>query len=65
MRRWQSSAAYRIAFINFGAYAVGLAVLGLILFEVMHVRFARQLDSMVMDEARTLQNEYFGGVSAS
>lgn len=61
MRSWRSSAAYRIAFINFGAYSAGLALLGVIVFAVMHIAFSRQLDSMVADEARTLQNEYAGG----
>lgn len=58
MPKWRSSAAYRIAFINFGAYAAGLALLGLIVFAVMHLAFSRQLDSMVSDEARTLQEEF-------
>lgn len=58
MRKWRTSAAYRIAFINFGAYAAALAVLGLLVFAVMHIAFSRQLDSMVSDEARTLQEEY-------
>jgi signal transduction histidine kinase len=61
MRSWGSSAAYRIAFINLGAYAAGLAVLGVIVFAVMHIAFSRQLDSMVSDEAQTLQDEYRGG----
>jgi hypothetical protein len=61
MRKWQSSAAYRIAFINFGAYSAGLALLGVVVFAVMHLAFAHQLDSMVMDEARTLQEEYATG----
>ncbi len=61
MRKWRSSAAYRIAFINFGAYAVGLALLGMIVFAVMHVAFSRQLDSMVSDEAQTLQDEFRSG----
>jgi hypothetical protein len=61
MRNWQSSAAYRIAFINFGAYAAGLALLGVVMFAVMHVAFARQLDSMVVDESLTLQQEYATG----
>jgi signal transduction histidine kinase len=61
MRSWRSSAAYRIAFINFGAYSLGLALLGVIVFGVMHVAFSRQLDSMVSDEALILQNEYAGG----
>jgi signal transduction histidine kinase len=61
MRNWRSSAAYRIAFINFGAYAAGLALLGVVMFAVMHVAFARQLDSMVVDESVTLQQEYATG----
>jgi hypothetical protein len=61
MRRWRSSAAYRIAFVNFGAYAAGLAVLGIIVFVVMHVAFTRQLDSMVSDEAQTLADEFARG----
>jgi signal transduction histidine kinase len=61
MRSWRSSAAYRIAFVNFGAYSAGLALLGIIVFAVMHIAFTRQLDSMVLDEARTLQSEYASG----
>ena len=61
MRSWRSSAAYQIAFINFGAYSAGLALLGVIVFAVMHIAFSRQLDSMVLDESRTLQSEYAGG----
>jgi signal transduction histidine kinase len=60
MRKWGRSAAYRIAFISFGAYAAGLALLGVIVFALMHMAFSRQLDSMVSDEARTLQEEYLG-----
>lgn len=58
MHKWQSSAAYRIAFIIFGATAAGLALLGIIIFGVMHLAFTRQLDSMVSDEAQTLAQEY-------
>jgi signal transduction histidine kinase len=61
MRKWRSSAAYRIAFVNFGAYAAGLALLGAIVFAVMHIAFSRQLDSMVSDEAQTLQDEFVRG----
>ena len=61
MRKWLSSAAYRIAFINFAAYAAGLAILGVFVFGVMHIAFSRQLNSMVSDEARTLQDEYASG----
>lgn len=58
MRKWISSAAYRIAFVNFGAYALGLALLGLVVFGMIHVAFKRQLDSMVVDEAQALADEY-------
>ena len=58
MARWRSSAAYRIAFINFGAYALGLALLGCAVFGMMHMEFKRQLDSRVSDEAHALAEEY-------
>lgn len=61
MHRWRSSAAYRIAFINFGAYATGLAALGVVVFVAMHIAFSRQLNSMVRESARILQNEYTTG----
>jgi signal transduction histidine kinase len=61
MRRWRASAAYRIAFANFGAYAAGLALLGAVIFAVMHISLTRQLDSMVSDEATTLASEYRAG----
>jgi len=58
MRRWRASAAYRIAFVNFVAFALGLAILGAIVFAAMHVAFTRQLDGQVRDEAQTLADEY-------
>jgi signal transduction histidine kinase len=61
MRSWRTSAAYRIAFANFGAYAIGLAVLGAVIFAVMHVALTSQLDSMVSDEAANLAKEYRSG----
>jgi signal transduction histidine kinase len=61
MRSWRRSAAYRIAFAYFGAYALGLALLGAVIFGVMHVTLTRQLDSMVADEARTLAAEFRSG----
>ena len=61
MRSWRSSAAYRIAFANFGAYAIGLALLGAVIFAVMHIALTRQLDSMISDEATTLASEYRAG----
>ena len=59
MRKWRSSAAYRIAFANFAAFALGLALLGLVVFWVMHVEFTRELDSTLSDEARELAEEYY------
>jgi len=63
VRNRQSSAAYRIAFTNFVAFAVGLALLGFVVFTVMHIAFMRQLDSMISDEAQTLVDEYRVGGS--
>ncbi|HEV8408231.1 MAG TPA: HAMP domain-containing sensor histidine kinase, partial [Sphingomicrobium sp.] len=64
MGKWRSSAAYRIAFINFAAYSVGLALLGVIVFAAMHIAFSRQLDATVSAEAHSLQNEYSRGGDA-
>jgi signal transduction histidine kinase len=64
MGKWRSSAAYRIAFINFAAYSLGLALLGVIVFAAMHIAFSRQLDATVSAEARSLQDEYSRGGDA-
>jgi hypothetical protein len=61
MHSWRRSAAYRIAFANFITFAVGLALLGLIVFGAIHLAFVRQLDAMVSDEAQTLVDEYHSG----
>jgi len=61
MRSWRSSAAYRIAFANLGAFLLGLAVLGVVVFFAMHIAFTRQLDATITDEAQTLVDEYHGG----
>ncbi len=61
MRSWRRSAAYRIAFANFITFAAGLALLGLVVFGVMHVAFIGQLDAVVSDEAQTLVDEYHSG----
>ena len=58
MANRRSSAAYRIAFINFCAFAIGLAILGLVVLQVMHVAFTRELDNRLQDEAQTLASEY-------
>ncbi len=61
MRKWRSSAAYRIAFANFGIFSIGLALLGVVVFWAMHVAFTRQLDAMIGDETQTLIDEYRTG----
>lgn len=54
----RTSAAYRIAFANFGAVTIALALLGLVVFWAMHFAFTRQLDASIADEAQTLAVEY-------
>ena len=61
MISWPSSAAYRIALANFAAYAVGLVLLGAIVFATTHLVFSRQLDGMVTDESQELQRSFANG----
>lgn len=58
MHRRRSSAAYRIAFANFGAFTLGLAALGAVIFVVMHIAFTRQLDAMITDDMQSLVADY-------
>ena len=58
MKRLRNSAAYRIAFAYSAAIAIGIALLGTVIFWAMHVAFTRQIDAMVTDEAQTLLFEY-------
>src|SRR6476659_4486030 len=58
MRSWSRSAAYRIAFANFLAFAIGLALLGVVVFGAMHLAFTRQLDAAISDETQILIDEY-------
>lgn len=58
MKQLRHSAAYRIAFAYSAAIAVGIALLGTIVFWAMHVAFTRQLDARIEDEAQTLLLEY-------
>ena len=58
MDKRRSSAAYRIAFATFGAVALGLAILGAIIFAVMHIAFTRQLDTMIADGTQSLVADY-------
>ena len=61
MRSWRRSAAYRIAFANFAAYAIGIAMLGAVVFGVIHVAFTRQLDAMVSEDAQAIAEEFRSG----
>ena len=58
MGKWRTSAAYRIAFSNLGAFLLGLVVLGSLVFFAMHIAFTRQLDATIADETRTLVDQY-------
>ncbi|MEO7814898.1 MAG: ATP-binding protein [Sphingomicrobium sp.] len=61
MKRLSNSAAYRIAFVYSAAIALGIALLGVIVFWAMHVAFTRQLDVMIQDEADTMLLEFRSG----
>jgi signal transduction histidine kinase len=56
--RFRNSAAYRIAFVYSAAIAIGIALLGMVIFWAMHIAFTRQLDAIITDEAQTLRFEY-------
>jgi signal transduction histidine kinase len=56
--RLRNSAAYRIAFAYSAAFAIGVALLGTVIFWAMHIAFTRQLDATITDEAQTLLLEY-------
>ena len=58
MTDWRRSAAYRIALAYAAAFALAMALLGIVVFWAMHVAFTRQLDATVADEAQTLVAEY-------
>jgi signal transduction histidine kinase len=57
MASWRRSAAYRIALVYSGAFALGVALLGVVVFWAMHVAFTRQLDAIIADEAASLVAE--------
>ena len=58
MPEWRSSAATRIGIAYSAAFALGVALLGVVAFWAIHIAFLRQLDAMVVDEAQTLMTEY-------
>jgi len=58
VRAFLRSAAYRIAFVYSAAFALAIALLGLIVFWAMHLAFERQLEGVLRDEASSLVLEY-------
>lgn len=58
MRAMPRSAANRIAFVTFLAYALALLVLGAAVFFATHTAFSRQLDSNIEQTANALRSEY-------
>jgi signal transduction histidine kinase len=64
VKKLRNSAAYRIAFAYSAAIAVGIALLGTIIYWAMHIAFTRQLDAMIIDEAQALMLEYRSGDEA-
>lgn len=58
MKQLRTSAAYRIAFAYSAAIAIGIALLGTILFWSMHAAFTRQIEAMIQGEMDTLMLEY-------
>lgn len=61
MKPFSNSAAYRIAFVYSAAIAVGIALLGVIVYWAMHVAFTRQLDATIQDESDGMLLEYRDG----
>ena len=62
--RLRNSAAYQIAFVYSAAIAIGIVLLGAVIFWAMHLAFTRQLDAIITDEAQTLRFEYRAGEPA-
>lgn len=58
MTNLRNSAAYRIAFAYSAAFAIGIALLGTVIYGAMHIAFTHQLDAMIDDEMQTLLLEY-------
>lgn len=55
---WRKSAAYQIAFAYSAAFALGVALLGTMIFIAMHLAFIHELDASITDEAAGLVSEY-------
>lgn len=55
---WRKSAAYQIAFAYSAAFALGVALLGVMIFAAVHLAFIRELDASITGEATELLTEY-------
>lgn len=64
MPELRSSAAYRISFAYAAAFALGIALLGAVVFYAIHISFVRELDAALAEEVSALREEYRGGGSA-
>lgn len=58
LRLLPSSAASRIAWVAFIAYAAAMLVLGTAVFFATHSAFSRQIDATIEQSSRSLQREY-------
>lgn len=56
--RWRQSAALRISLAWSAAFALGMVVLGAIVFYAMHLAFMAQMDGFIQQEAQTLAGRY-------
>lgn len=58
MTHWRQSAALRISLAWSGAFALGMVVLGGIVFYAMHLAFTAQMDGFIEQEAQALASRY-------
>lgn len=58
MRDWRSSAAYRIAFTYSAAFALVIAVLGIVVFLAADRSFRQQQDAAIAEEVASLLRDY-------
>lgn len=61
MRDLRASAAYRISFAYAAAFALGVALLGAVVFYAIHISFVRELDTALAEEVSALREEYRSG----
>ncbi|MDE2562439.1 MAG: HAMP domain-containing histidine kinase [Sphingomonadales bacterium] len=58
MTHWRQSAALRISLAWSAGFALGMVVLGAIVFLAMHFAFMRQMDGILTQEAQSLAGRY-------